>query len=105
MRTTLTLEPDVALQVKRLMADKKLTLKRAVNDALRAGLPALRRQVEPPPFKVEPFNLGRLKPGIDETKLGQYLDQLDVEEFLRKNPELARKNAEASRKPSRRKVS
>jgi hypothetical protein len=36
MRTTLTLEPDVALKLKRRMAAKKLSLKEAVNQALRA---------------------------------------------------------------------
>jgi len=37
MRTTLTLEPDVALKLKRKMAEQKLTLKDAVNQALRVG--------------------------------------------------------------------
>jgi hypothetical protein len=38
MRTTLTIEPDVAQEIRQRMADKKLPLKRVVNDALRAGL-------------------------------------------------------------------
>jgi hypothetical protein len=38
MRTTLTLEPDVVQQLRRQMAEKKLSLTRIVNDALRAGL-------------------------------------------------------------------
>ena len=82
MRTTLTLEPDVAERLRLRMASEKISLKRAVNDALRAGLvkPASKRKVR---FKAEPFPCG-LKPGIDPNKLGQLLDQLEVEEFLRK---------------------
>jgi len=88
VRTTLTLDPDVALRLKRRVKERKVTFKHAVNEALRAGL----RVSEPPPrpsFKVEPF-AGGLKPGIDPDKLNQLLDQLEVEAFrekmLRDNP-------------------
>ena len=82
MRTTLTLEPDVALKLKKRMAAQKLTLKDAVNQALRAGLAEdeARRRVR---FKVEPQALG-FKAGIDPDKLNQLVDQLEVEEFARK---------------------
>ena len=82
MRTTLTLEPDVALKLKRKMAAKKLTLKSAVNQALRIGLAA---EDAPPrkPFKVEPHDFGFL-PGIDLDKLGQLDDRLEDERIARK---------------------
>lgn len=82
MRTTLTLEPDVAQLLKRKTANGKLSLKRAVNEALRAGLsgrrakPAKRFTVEPYPFDF--------KPGIDLDKLGQLADELEAEETLKK---------------------
>lgn len=38
MRTTLTLEPDVARALERLRKEKRLSFKQAVNDALRRGL-------------------------------------------------------------------
>ena len=41
MRTTLSLDPDVAALLKRAMARNKVGLKQQVNDALRAGLTAL----------------------------------------------------------------
>lgn len=41
MRTTLTIDPDVAIALERLRADRDLTLKAAVNEALRHGLRAL----------------------------------------------------------------
>ncbi len=41
MRTTLTLEPDVAAALERWRAERGLTLKGAVNEALRAGVRSL----------------------------------------------------------------
>jgi hypothetical protein len=37
MRTTVTLDPDTESLVRRLMAEKGLSFKRALNDAIRAG--------------------------------------------------------------------
>ncbi len=82
MRTTLTLEPDVALKLKRKMAARKLTLKEAVNQALRIGLTA-EEHPKSKPFRVEPHSFG-FKPGIDLDKLGQLADQLEDEEIIRK---------------------
>jgi hypothetical protein len=83
MRTTLTIEEDVAQEIRQRMADKKLTLKRVVNDALRAGLFKTGKKERTTRFVVKPWPLG-LKPGIDHDKLGQFLDQLDTEDFIRK---------------------
>jgi hypothetical protein len=83
MRTTLTLEPDVALKLKRKMAQNKLSLKDAVNEALRIGL----RSDDVPvrkPFRVVPHDGGGFMPGIDPDKLGQLADQLEDEEIARK---------------------
>jgi hypothetical protein len=38
MRTTLTLEPDVAAQVERLRKQRDMALKDVINEALRRGL-------------------------------------------------------------------
>jgi RNase adaptor protein for sRNA GlmZ degradation len=83
MRTTLTLDPDVAMKLKKRMADKKLTFKETVNEALRYGLKEVAKEKKRAPFKVIPHSFG-FKPGIDQNKLGQLLDQLDAEEFVRK---------------------
>ncbi|MGA3203547.1 MAG: hypothetical protein ABSF12_13765 [Bryobacteraceae bacterium] len=83
MRTTLTLDPDVAMKLKKRMADQKLTLKETVNQTLRSGLKAVEKQKKRAPFKVIPHSFG-FRPGIDQNKLGQLLDQLDAEEFVRK---------------------
>ena len=39
-----------------------------------------------PPFRVRPNNSGFVE-GIDPVRLNQLLDDLDVEEFLAKNPQ------------------
>jgi hypothetical protein len=78
MRTTLTLDPDVARDLKARMAENKLSLKRAVNQALRAGLASQGRERRVK-FTVEPHSC-QFKPGIDLDKLNQLVDDLEAEE-------------------------
>jgi hypothetical protein len=51
MRTTLTLDKDVAAVIERLRKNRRQGLKRIVNDALREGL----KQLAAPPRKQRPF--------------------------------------------------
>lgn len=59
VRTTLTLDDEVAAQLKKLMARRGVSLKQLVNDALREGLSLLGR---PPaartPYRTKPWTLG-----------------------------------------------
>ena len=57
MRTTLTLDDDVAKLLEQEMRRKGSSFKQLVNDTLRLGLAAAKH---PPrkPFKVKPINLG-----------------------------------------------
>jgi hypothetical protein len=82
VRTTLTLEPDVALKLKKRMAARKLTLKAAVNQALRDGLKTDDAQARVH-FRVEPHAF-KFKAGIDLHKLNQLTDELEAEEFSQK---------------------
>jgi hypothetical protein len=82
MRTTLTLELDVAQQIRRRIAPKKCTLKQVVNEALRVGLSSPEKEPKVR-YTVEPYPL-KFKAGIDPNKLNQLLDDLDAEEFVRK---------------------
>ena len=81
MRTTLTLEPDVARRIRQRMKQKGLSLKRVVNDALRAGLagaeaePRVKFSVEPHPCKF--------KGGVDLDKLNQLADELEADERVK----------------------
>jgi hypothetical protein len=83
MRTTLTLDPDVAMNVKKRMAEKKLTFKETVNQAIRDGLKAEAKEKKRAPFKVIPHSFGFL-PGIDLNRLNQLVDELEAEEYVRK---------------------
>ncbi len=51
MRTTLTLDSDVAVQLERLRKVRKTSLKALVNEALRAGL----QQLATPPARRKPY--------------------------------------------------
>ncbi|MDP2959723.1 MAG: ribbon-helix-helix domain-containing protein [Longimicrobiales bacterium] len=59
MRTTLTLDDDVAAQVERLRAETDASLKDLVNEALRLGLKAMAEPPEPgPPYATPASSLG-----------------------------------------------
>ncbi|MFA5564345.1 MAG: CopG family transcriptional regulator [Acidimicrobiia bacterium] len=62
MRTTVTLEPDVQVLIERLMRQRGLSFKAAINEAIRRGL-APKRSTE---SATIPRNLG--EPKVDLTK-------------------------------------
>lgn len=84
MRTTLTLDRDVADRLEREMRRTGKGMKATINEALRTGLGIAGKPVKPPPFKVTAFVSG-LQPGIDPDKMNQLVDQLETEEFLKKH--------------------
>jgi hypothetical protein len=81
MRTTLTLDPDVAERVRREIASGKRSLKQVINEGLRRGLSSGRRAPRKP-FRVKPHN-SPYQPGVDRGKLNQALDELEAEAFRR----------------------
>jgi hypothetical protein len=58
MRTTVTLEDDVAALLKQVMKRRGASLKAAVNEALRLGLEGLIAPRPSAAYRVEPWNLG-----------------------------------------------
>ena len=58
MRTTLSLDDDVAAQLAAIQARDKVTFKEAVNSALRRGLRELSRPKARTPFQTRPADLG-----------------------------------------------
>lgn len=59
MRTTLTLDADVAARLEQLVRKRRKPLKAIVNEALRAGLDAIARPAPSrKPFKTKGFDLG-----------------------------------------------
>lgn len=79
MRTTLTLDPDVAERIRQETASGKVSLKEVVNRGLRAGL-NLGGAAPPTPFRVEAHASG-YKPGVDALRLNQLADELEAEDF------------------------
>lgn len=68
MRTTLTLDPDVASMLKQEMRQQKTTLKQTINRALRAGF-QVGANPKPldAPYRLVPWNLGPILINIDST--------------------------------------
>jgi hypothetical protein len=64
MRTTLTLDKDVAAIVDRLRRTKRLSLKAVINDALREGLKhTAAPRPGPKAFRTRAVDLGQCLPG------------------------------------------
>jgi hypothetical protein len=83
MRTTLTLDRDVADSLKKEMRRTGQGLKTTINEALRRGLRLSRRVARPPRFEVRPHALG-IRPGVDPDRLNQLVDELESEHAVRK---------------------
>ena len=66
MRTTLTLDTDVAVRLRKLQEGSALSWKDAVNNALRRGLDAIDRPAEDrPPYRMATVDLGAPRIRVD----------------------------------------
>ncbi len=84
MRTTLTLDDDVAHQLRERARLTGAPFKQLVNDAIRAGLQTGKQPVATlPPFRVTPKAAG-FRSGVDVLRLNQLNDELDSDAFERK---------------------
>jgi len=80
MKTTLTIDDDVAVQLKRLRRERDTTFKELVNEALRLGLremtaPAQKRKV----LRSRAFDMG--EPLINIDNVAETLANLESEGF------------------------
>jgi hypothetical protein len=83
MRTTLTLDPDIARMLAEEARRQRKPFKQVVNEALRRGLapkPAGRRV---PRYRVRPHKTSLL-PGIDPGAFNKLVDELEDEAILAK---------------------
>lgn len=90
MRTTLTLDPDVAQMIEQEVHRIRKPLKQVVNDALRRGLTSPGERRAPKAYRVLP-HAARLLPGLDRIRLNALADEREDEAILegrsrRKNP-------------------
>jgi hypothetical protein len=81
MRTTLTLDEELARQLKKLASSTGRSFKEVVNEAIRKGL-SLGDEPDPGgrPFRVQAKACG-FRPGVDPLKLNQIYDDLEVEDL------------------------
>ena len=76
MRTTLTLEDDVAAALKDEVRRTGRPFKAVVNELLRAAFQLRRKRREVPPFKVHARPLG-VRAGLDYDRTAELVEQLE----------------------------
>jgi hypothetical protein len=78
MRTTLTLDPDVAAKAKRSAAKLHKPFKQIINTALRIGLDEVLKPPRAKPYRMKGRPLG-LRPGVSYDNIAELLDRLEGE--------------------------
>jgi hypothetical protein len=81
MRTTITLDPDLASKLRALAKERDISFKEAVNSVLRAGLGADVAGARP--YRLRARRM-RLRPGIDLDRALHLASALEDEETVRK---------------------
>lgn len=80
MRTTVTIDPDLAAKLRRIARERGISFKEALNAMLRAGMGA--RAGTARPYRLPARRLG-LRPGIDLDKALHLAAVLEDEETIR----------------------
>ena len=81
-RTTVTLDPDVKVLLKRVMRERDIPFKQALNEAVRIAFGAQKRTSRKP-YKLKPRNMG-FNPNINWDKANQLAAEMEDEEIIRK---------------------
>ncbi|MDW6023749.1 hypothetical protein SAZ10_18535 [Mesorhizobium sp. BAC0120] len=77
MRTTLTLDDDVAAKLKAESHRSGRSFRDVVNETLRHGLAGKRSTATRGPFKIKVRDLGELKPGISLDNVAELIEQIE----------------------------
>ena len=80
MRTTLTLDPDVAAKAKKGAAKLGKSFKEVVNAALRIGLDQVLKPPAAKPYRTKPRPLG-LRRGFSYDNVGELLARAEGEDY------------------------
>lgn len=81
MRTTVTLDPDVAEKIRKAGLSGKRSQKQIINEALRRGLQGGSGGPKAEAFEVKTF-ASPFRAGVDTGKLNQLVDELEIEAQL-----------------------
>jgi hypothetical protein len=76
VRTTLTLDEDIAEKLKTETRKSGKPFKQVVNETLREGFFALKSRKKLPPFKVKARALG-LRPGLNYDKISELIEEAE----------------------------
>ncbi len=77
MRTTITLDEDVAAKLAAEARRTGRSFKETVNDALRRGLASPRPARARQPFRITARDLGNLRPGLALDSVADVLEQVE----------------------------
>jgi hypothetical protein len=77
MRTTLTLDDDVAAKLKAESRRAGRPFKEVVNETLRHGLAVRSVAAKREPFKIKARDLGELRPGISLDNVAELIEQVE----------------------------
>jgi hypothetical protein len=92
VRTTLTLDDDVATKLRQLAHRRRLSFKEVVNAVLRRGLSTPNRGGGQEPFQIETFR-SSFRAGVDPMRLNQLGDELEAERFVTRSGSAPRDGA------------
>ena len=84
MRTTLTIDDNIARQLKEIVHRSGMPFKTVVNEALRAGIENSRIAQATKPYRLKPVALGEVQGPYNLDKALQLADHLEDEEISRK---------------------
>jgi hypothetical protein len=84
MRTTLTIDDQVARDLKEIAHRTGKPFKDVVNETLRGGLQKKRVQPKPKPYRLKTVSLGGVLGGLNLDKALSIADSLEDEEIARK---------------------
>ncbi len=79
MRTTVTLDDDTLVVIRRLMRERDISFKQALNDAIRQGA---QRRPAPAAFETRTADLG--VPSVNLDRALQIAGELEDEELIRR---------------------
>ncbi|MBI4264559.1 MAG: CopG family transcriptional regulator [Acidobacteria bacterium] len=77
MRTTLTLDDDVAAKLRAEARRSGQSFREVVNEAIRRGLMNRQPSRSTGPFRVAARDLGNLKPGLDLDNIADLLERVE----------------------------
>jgi hypothetical protein len=82
MRTTVTLDDDVAAKLKRLARERDISFKEALNSSVRRGVE--RGEAKPRPYRLPPPQRLEARPGVNLDKALQLAGEMEDAEIIRK---------------------